>query len=367
MELFHSSVQFHLYNYIKNSHHFIPDTRVTSGNFNLTNALGQYDAQWYLRNATLGYPKNPVNEDIDNKSSMGGLSYAFFPLYPTLISIPNMLIGNVEYSAFLLTNLLMVLNFFSLFFILGKIFDRRIVLKTIFLLFLFPFSIFYRSYFSEGIFLFILIWFFYFWQTSKFHASSLLLGLLNITRGSAVLLFPIYFYDLFKEIKNKKLTLEVFAKNLITAFLPLSIWTFLVYLNTGDFLYFFRVREAWTQNLNTFMLVTDNINSMLGFFSSYFHELDSSKVETIIILVSAVILFISRKILPRKLWLIGFSLWLTPLLFSTTMSFSRFQSVSFPLFLYLATILKGRSYYLVAGIFGILLFIVSFYSVLIFY
>ena len=363
MELFHSSVQFHLYNYIKNSHHFIPDTRVTSDKFNLTNALGQYDAQWYLRNSVLGYPKSPRNEDIDDKSRMDGLSYAFFPLYPTFISIPNMLIGNIEYSAFLTANLLMILNFFSLFYVLRKISGEKIALKTTFLLFLFPFSIFYRSYFSEGLFLFILIWFFYFWHINKLQASSLLLGLLNITRGSAVLLFPLYFYDLFKEVKSKKLTLEGFAKNLITAFLPLSIWTFLVYLNTGDLFYFFKIREAWTGNLNTFILFADNINSMLGFFSSYFHELDSSKVETIVILVFGLILFISRNILPRKLWLIGLSLWLTPLLFNPTMSFSRMQSVSFPLFLYLATILKGRSYYLVAGIFGIILFIVSLYFI----
>ena len=148
MELFHSSVQFHLYNYIKNSHHFIPDTRVTSDKFNLTNALGQYDAQWYLRNSVLGYPKSPRNEDIDDKSRMDGLSYAFFPLYPTFISIPNMLIGNIEYSAFLTANLLMILNFFSLFYVLRKISGEKIALKTTFLLFLFPFSIFYRSYFS---------------------------------------------------------------------------------------------------------------------------------------------------------------------------------------------------------------------------
>ena len=111
IELFHNSVPFHTYNYYNNSHHFIEDARISNDKFSLTNALGQYDAQWYLRNAVLGYPKNPIGEDLNDKSRMDGLSYNFFPLYSTLLSTSNLLLRNIEYSAFLVANILMILIF----------------------------------------------------------------------------------------------------------------------------------------------------------------------------------------------------------------------------------------------------------------
>ena len=157
--LFNTRIPFSAYDYRVNAHHYLTDQRINKKSFNLLDALGQYDAQWYLKIAEKGYPKNPAPETLDNKKIMGGLSYAFFPFYPVILSIFNAPIGNIEFSAFTVANILLILNFLSLYFMIKQFYSPGIAFKTIFLLFLFPFSMFYRSYFTEGLFLFLLIWF----------------------------------------------------------------------------------------------------------------------------------------------------------------------------------------------------------------
>jgi hypothetical protein len=82
-----------------------------------------------------------------------------------------------------------------------------------------------------------------------------------------------------------------------------------------------------------------------------------------IIVVSGVLLVKKRKLLPVKLWWIAFLLWLFPLLTTTPMSFMRYQTVSFPLFLMLANMLKGKVYLMILGLWIIGLLLVGLYFI----
>src|SRR6266496_2220287 len=57
--VFHSGFPFHQFNYTYNAYHFMADPRADGGLFDFLPALGQYDAQWYLRIAATGYPDIP--------------------------------------------------------------------------------------------------------------------------------------------------------------------------------------------------------------------------------------------------------------------------------------------------------------------
>src|SRR6266852_2744550 len=75
--LFNRSVPFHAFNYRYNSHHYFVDPRIQGQKFDFILALGQWDAQWYLKIAETGYPTGRQIEQYHDPHIMGGLSYAF--------------------------------------------------------------------------------------------------------------------------------------------------------------------------------------------------------------------------------------------------------------------------------------------------
>ncbi len=296
---------------------------------------------------------------------MDGLAYAFFPLYPFILSQVNLLFKDIERSAFLLTNILLILNYISLYLVITKLFSEKIAIKTIFLLFFFPFSIFYRSYFAEGLFLLITIWFSYFLIQNRFFMASLFLGFLNITKGNGILINLVYLYYLIKFLGDKR-TLnqikEVILKS-VFAFMPFIIFLIYVYFQTGSFTYFFEIRNNWVTNEFPLVRLLYNFLTIFSFQKLPLHFFHYSKIDALIVLITLCLLFLSRKRIPAKLWLVSFSLWLAPLMFSDLMSFTRHQTVSFPLFLYLSMVLKGTIYQMILAAFVAGLFIVSLFFV----
>lgn len=363
---FSNKVSFNYFNYEVNSHHFIEDHRIKGKPFNLINSLGQFDAQWYLKIATEGYPQRSVNTNLNDESSMSGLTYAFFPLYPILIGLVNLPFKDIELSAFVFSFTLIFVNFVSLFFIVKKHFDSVIALKTSYLLFFFPFAIFFRSYFTEGLYLFLLLWFSYFLFEKKYFTSSLFLSFLNITKASGFLLDAVFFYLAIREFRKHKINLRKLMLILATTFTPFVFWMIFNYKNTGSFIYFISARSYWASSafLNLPILaVLHNAALLILFPFLPFHTFHTSKVDMLSVLLFLLLLIKSKKVLPKTYWLIALCLWLSPLLVTDTMSFSRYQSVNFPIFIYLAHILKGKSYVLVLILFLASLAVVSLFYV----
>ncbi|MCL5970769.1 MAG: glycosyltransferase family 39 protein, partial [Patescibacteria group bacterium] len=328
---FNSKVKFHKFNYLYNAHHFLKDKRAEDGKFNFLRAMGQYDAQWYLKIAENGYPQNPGNINVQDKKIMGGLTYAFFPLYPIFFKAFNSFFKNVELSAFIFSNLFLIINFFSLYFIIVSFYSKKIALRSIFLLFFFPFAIFYRSYFTEGLYLFLLIWFSYFLIKKKYLYSTVFLSILNITKATGFLLNFLLLYFLVKEFKQKKTTLKFFIFQIMILFLPILAWIMFNFNQTGNPFYFISIRSVW---VSTF-LVAPFINFSTVFLYPILplHSFHFSELDILIAALTLLLLLKAKRILINELWWISFILFLTPLLVSDFMSFSRYQTVSFPLFI----------------------------------
>ena len=338
---FNNRIPFSSNDYFNNSHHYLEDTRISGKSFNLLNALGQEDAQWYLKIAVDGYPK-AKGIDLLQNHTMGNLTYAFFPLYPLLLWTSNIFLQNIELTAFVLANLLMIANFASLYYVISKLYGSNTALKTIFMLFAFPFSIFYRSYFTEGLFLFFLIWFSYFLIKKKFLAAGILEGLLIVTRPSGFfILFPLLYFLLKsrKKVKIKKIIISI-ALSLI----PVSIWLYLNFVQTGNLLHFYEVQRSWSSESTFHLHLSDNVKQIENFFILPFHSFHASQVEVVTVISGLIILMFSRKKILPELWWISVFLFALPLIIKDTMAFSRYQIVVFPLFLYLSLVLKRWAY-----------------------
>lgn len=239
-------VPFDRFDYLYSAHHFIPDPRISGGKFSFLSALAQYDAQWYLKIAAGGYSFSPGYQWVSEKSLMQNLTFAFFPLFPLLIKSFNLFLFHLELSAFIVTNLLLVTNFLSLYLLISRLYSPSLALKTSWLFFVFPFSIFYRSYYAENLQLLLLIWFCYFLIRKKFLPSAVFLGLLNITKGITLPLSLLFLFFLSYRLKQKIIRLPQAATCLVLAFLPLILWITFTFSVTHHPFYFLTViQESW--------------------------------------------------------------------------------------------------------------------------
>lgn len=360
----HHLLPFSRFDYTYNAHRFLPDPRISGGQFQLLPALAQYDAQWYLKIAARGYSYFPGHQDVKEKSKMQNLTFAFFPLFPVVLKTINLVFNHLYFSAFLLTNLLLLLNFTSFYLFLSRFFPHRITFPTLWLFFTFPFSIFFRSYYAESLQLFLLIWFIYFLLDRRFILSSLFLGFLNLTKGTTLPLSFLFLYPLGLAYLRRRISLSLTTVSLLLAFLPYCFWLIYNYAVTGNpFYQIFIISDAWYGHVFSLPPPIHNLILIFNFFRLPFHSLHLSQLDILTAICVSLILIKSRKKLRPQLWWTSFLIWVFPLLTRDFCSFSRYQSISFPLFIYLASTLK-RPFYLLLLIFFILtLFVTSIFFV----
>ncbi|MCL4440714.1 MAG: glycosyltransferase family 39 protein [Firmicutes bacterium] len=350
---FNSLVPFNYPGYVNDTHHFLSDPKAQNHKFNLISGLAQYDAQWYLKIAADGYTFSPTDkQSLVDKSKMQNLTFAFFPLYPWLIKTWLLWVKDVQWSAFITSQVLLVANFVSLYYVVTKFFSAQVALKTSWLVFLFPFSIFFRSYYAENLLLLLLIWFSYLMMQKKWLVSGILLSVINITKGTVVLLNVVYFVYLLREIRYQKINIRSLIIYLgVPMILPLG-WVIFNYLSTGNPLFFYTVQTAWYHPEPFWYHVIFNLFLVVNFWRLPLHTIHFSQIDVITTVLTSYVLIVSRKQLPRILWWVSFSIFLTPLLVRDLAAFGRFQSISFPLFAYLASKTKGGAYAALVLIFG---------------
>ena len=360
--LFNSKIPFSKFDYTKNAHHYFIDPRINGGKFDFLRTMGQYDAQWYLKIANEGYPKNPIVTDMNNKSLLDGLTYAFFPLYPLILAFANFPIKNIELAAFIVSNVFMVAIFFSLYIVVKNLYGENKALKTIFLLFFFPFAIFYRSYFTEGLFLLLLIWFSYFLIKKQWLRTAFFLSLLFVTRPNGAVLGLLFLFFIVNAYMHKRVGGRIFIGSLVISIIPFIGWLIFCFVNTGNPIYWMTVQSNWNYPRFPISLFW-NIFIIFNFFSLPIHSFHASKIDVLTIIFVGILLFFSKKKLRPEFWWISFILWIVPLITRDTMSFTRYQIVSFPLFLFLAQKLKGKRYIFLLSLFCFSLFFLSLFFI----
>ena len=355
--LFNSSVPFNFDQYSLNAHHFLPDPRINHQPFSLLSALAQYDSQWYLKIASTGYTYSPnQNANISDKSLMGNSAFAYFPLFPLIIRVFDLFTKHLELSAFIVTQVFLLANFISLYFVTSKLFSASVAQKTVWLFFLFPFSVFFRSYYAEGVQLFCLIWFSYFVIKKNLLPAAFFLGALGISKGITLPLGLVYLVAL------KRLPLPRILLYLLIGFLPLFLWIVFNLATTQDPFFFFHVLNNWFPQISLPYPIL-NLITILNLEKLPLHSVHSSQIDALSVCLLAFLLYKSYPKLPRVLWLISLVVWAVPLFTRDLASFSRYQSVSFPVFVFLAQNLKPFPYLVTLSASLILFLITSLYFV----
>ena len=135
--------------------------------------FSNWDAQHYLLLADRGYENHPH-------------SHAFFPLYPALIAVVNVILKNIYVSAFAL-NVICSYLFCHVFYQYASHFlPVRTAYHALIFLLCYPTAFYLTVLYSEALFLFLLFGFLYFYDVKKSYVSLAFALLLPLTRAQTV-------------------------------------------------------------------------------------------------------------------------------------------------------------------------------------
>ncbi len=383
--------------YFQGGHHYQIDPRISEHRVDFLNIWIYEDAEWYLSIAERGYPNtaqimqaaeaqqarrgypytfapgDPVARSRKYTEWDANAKYAFFPLYPLSIALFHLVLP-LHLAAFLGGNVISGLAFLALYALVFTYFDdKALAFRTLALLVFYPFAAFYQAYFSEGLFLLIAVLSFYLLKKNHVALAVLCGALLALTRPTGVaILVPLLVLAVKQGLPaqtriakraqklKRQATIQLSAIDWTrfrwVCLTPLGIIPYLLYnyLQTGHWNYFVLVERRWGFEGSAFLgnFLNNVFVTGVNFFKLKFLSDHNCQFDYLMMLTVLLLLFLSYKRLPLELWAFSALQWCIPLVVKDLMSFSRYMSISFPLFLYLAGVKRRAVFWVLLACFA---------------
>lgn len=290
--------------------------------------LANWDGGHFLRIAQNGYQTKYL--------------YAFFPLYPMLISLVQKITGNYLTSAILISMVSAFLSLHILYRLVSLDFGKNIAQKVIIYLLIFPTSFYLITAYSEGLFLFLTLTTFYFFRKKSFVWATVFAGLTSMVRISGIAVSA--------GLILAVLTTPGFNKK--NWFILLSPWGLILYCIyllkvTGDPVYFLTAESLeWRRSLAipgfSFWEVLALLSSS-GFITTQFNNF----LELLFAIFGLGMVIRSFRFVQKEYAFFGLISILLPLTTSTLTSMPRFLLPIFPIFILLALVKDFRVIFLI--------------------
>lgn len=277
--------------------------------------------------------------------------YAFFPLYPLLIRIFDLAVGNAALAGFLISNACLLIACFYLYRTVALDGDEKTATRSIKYLFLFPTAFILSGILTESLFLALSVACLYYAKKSNWPLAGALGFLTALSRpyGVVILLPVLYEYLKSKDFRAEKLGADALYMLLIPA--GISVYSAYCYYLTGDPLAFAHVQSAWGGVLSDPLTQLWRRFTSPGTIEVFF--------EGCFTLAALAIMALSYKKVGFSLWLYGLLLILIPLSTpSSAWSMARYIVVAFPLFIVFAKLGENKRFDLAASIAMVLLQVV---------
>lgn len=140
----------------------------------------RYDALWYARIALHGYTYSTHHQS----------SIAFYPLYPILIKVLSLVVGNVYVAGMLLSTVFLFLAVVLLFHWCNDIGLREHAVWATLLLLLFPWAFFYAAMYTESLYLALALAAFIALERRHYGWAAVCAFLIALSRPTGILLVP---------------------------------------------------------------------------------------------------------------------------------------------------------------------------------
>ena len=261
--------------------------------------------------------------------------YAFFPLYPVLVSFFSGL-THLSYpaTAFFLSTLFSIGSFIFLYKLIRLDFSEKIARRTLILLLIFPASFYLLLAYSESLFLFTTLAAFYFTRKKNYFLAAIFGGLSAVTRLVGVITILALWIEAFRE-RDKGKYLLVLA--------PLGFLLFCLYLRSqaGDPFYFFIAEREWNRILA--LPGISILDTLLNLFTpGYFLEHLNTLGDLIFTVFGLGLAIKAVKSLRLSYGFYALGSVLVPVLSTSLTSMPRFLLMVWPIFLVLS--LLGEKY-----------------------
>ncbi|CAN5717167.1 hypothetical protein BH20ACI4_BH20ACI4_15200 [soil metagenome] len=289
----------------------------------------RWDAESYLWIAEHGYTA------VGEKRFL----LVFFPLYPLLIKLVELVTGNYKLSAFIVSGIASIV-IGLLFRLLIKLdFSEKTAQQAILFLFIFPTSYFLHIPYTESLFIALVIGCFWAARTEKWIVAGILGFLACLTRINGIILFPALLFEIWEQYNNTKKVNWVW---LTVILIPLGCITYLL-LNFGitgnAFMFLEYQRQNWGKYLRlpfdglwgkfqTILTQNPENSNMVGF------------QELLFIAIGFFAIVLGWKYLRNsyKVWMVVN--WLLFISTSFILSVPRYTLTMFPIFILMALVAR---------------------------
>jgi len=311
--------------------------------------LLQWDSEWYFKIATEGYRYNgdpTIQQNV-----------VFYPLYPMLARGLTAISGLTAADALLLVaNLGGLLAIIALFKLVREEFGDQIALATIALFSFFPTSVLLSAGYTEPLELLLIVCFFLVLKQQRYLLAALLAGLAVADRSTGIVLLPVLLWEMWRN-RDQKPFLPVLLP--CVALATSGIWLFMIYLwsQFGDPFVFADGQTAFHRE-TTFATRLIAALKFEPFTRMMLNDWNPWGLDSWFTLLFIVMIVVGWFRLRSSWTLFAMGVLLLPYLTlsggpSGFVSMSRFNLVSFPLFVVLADLLL-RAKWLLAGVIGLL-------------
>ncbi len=289
---------------------------------------GVWDARWYMDIAEHGYSTATKLADFPDQTN-----FPFFPLYPVLMKLLGRALGGRYFEAgLLISNACLLLSAYVLYKLVARSWGKKIALRSIKYLFLFPVSFILSGVFTESLYLLLSLLCFYWAKQKKWWLAGLCGAFLSATRILGILIALPLLFEYLQSIEFKPGKIR--ASSLFLLLVPLGLVAFgwYNYRVTGDFFFFMTNQAAWDREL---------INPVGALWQALAEGLGEPSVKK---LIEAAFFITAFGLLSAFYKTIGFSYWLLGMyslvipLTAGIASMPRFTLPIFPLFIVLATL-----------------------------
>jgi Gpi18-like mannosyltransferase len=182
--------------------------------------LLQWDSEWYFKIATEGYR---YNGDLTIQQNI-----VFYPLYPMLARGLAAISGLTPADALLLVaNVAGLLAIVALFKLVREEFGDQLALTTTALLSFFPTSVLLSAGYTEPLELLLVVSFFLALRQKRYLSAALLAGLAVAGRSTGIVLLPVLLWEMWLNRDRKSFLLALLPCVLLATS---GIWLFMIYL-----------------------------------------------------------------------------------------------------------------------------------------
>jgi len=310
--------------------------------------LLQWDSEWYFKIVTEGYRYNgdpTVPQNI-----------VFYPLYPMLARGLATISGLIPADALLLvSNVAGLLAIVALFKLVREEFGDQLALTTIALLSFFPASVLLSAGYTEPLVLLLIVSFFLVLKRKHYLSAALLAGLALSTRSTGIVLLPVLLWEMWRNRDQK----PFLAALLPCVFLATSgLWLFMIYLwiTFGDPFVFADGQMAFHEGTTQAerLIAALKFEPFTRMILNDWNPWGQASWFTLLFIVLIVVGWFR---LPSGWTLFAAGVLLLPYLTLSGgpagfVSMSRFNLVSFPLFVALAEF-GSRARWLLVGVIGL--------------